>query len=151
MTGEHPLLARTGAEAVSPPWRTPFKKLITFLLNHQFVTDGECVRKVIAGSGMGLEMSGDMCDYIFYFLCEQHIFKAEPWNHHRIKCWLRFRDNIFIVTRGLVDNQHRVQLANLMKSFSTPFVLTFDKLSNSRVTMLDLSIFKGSKFARSGI
>ena len=65
MSGEHPFLAATGAQALSPPWRSPFQKLVGFLLQHQYVSDDHNVKRVIAGSGMGLEMSGDMCDYVF--------------------------------------------------------------------------------------
>lgn len=97
MTGEHPFIATTGSYVVSPPWQFHFRRLLAFLLKNQFVTDGVSTARVVTGSGMGLEMSGDLCDFIFWYLCERHVLTHEFKASYGIKCWYRFRDNFSLL------------------------------------------------------
>ena len=76
MTGDHSHIASIGSNVLEPPWQSPFRALLLFLLKNQFVTDGFSHARVITGSGMGLEMSGDLCDFFLLVLVRASCVRA---------------------------------------------------------------------------
>ena len=71
--------------------------LLVFILQSQFVQSAnpDGLYKVIKGSGMGTEISGDLCDLVFVNLVEHDLLKPDSLNYYCISTWLRYRDDIF--------------------------------------------------------
>jgi hypothetical protein len=86
-------------QACSHPGASHLRNAIQFLLSEQYVHVGMTNRlyKVIKGSGMGTQISSDLCDLAFFQLVESETCSKENLRKYGIKTWLRYRDDVFLV------------------------------------------------------
>lgn len=119
-----------------------YKDALRFILSSQFVksSDPDGLFQVVKGSGMGTEISGDLCDLVLFNLAEAELLKPESLNHFHITTWLRYRDDIFFIARD------RPLMHAFVQKFRTLLrgVWRFkcEDVSTSAVNMLDLTVFK---------
>ena len=99
---------------------------------------------------MGLECSGDVSDVTFYELAEKGFVLCEEFILlYNIEFYFRFRDDILVILGGDMDS--RRGLFDEFKRRSKCFKLKVESISPSAAVMLDLNLFKGPRFAKSGI
>ena len=95
---------------------------------------------------MGLNMSGDTADTAFYDSAEKPFIFSVP--DPRIKYYGRFEDDIFIVFRGSHSDVHT--WFDSFRAASSIFKLKLEEVGSSKVSFLDLSISKSSRWHRTG-
>ncbi len=154
MSGEHPILAEEAVSMIKKETcNVKLSKLVDravlFLLDNQFVHSDLLpgrLFKVRYGSGMGTVFSGDLSDVCFLSLCE--IWALRNLQRFGIKSYSRFKDDIFVIASGF--ESFRDFLTELRKR-AGPFRLTVEEYSYDWACMLDLRIFKGNRWRRSGL
>ena len=152
MSGEHPVLPGKTSPHVLPHRRVAFEKALKFVVENQFV-ESEAnaleIYKVLVGAGMGLEMSGDVCDVAFYDMVERGFVDSSEFRSvYRVLFYVRFRDDILVILGGTPDT--RKAFSDEMKTRSSFFKLKIESISPSSAVMLDLHISKGSQYERTG-
>ena len=117
-----------------------FKEALEFLLFEQYVRDGTtgALYQVTKGSGMGTSFSSDLCDLALYQLAEQYIVNADTFASLKIKMWLRYRDDIFVVGNrdGCIElfNRFRNRIKDVWK-------VKVEVVTQTSLDFLDLQIF----------
>ena len=119
------------------------RDVIQFHLCHQYVGSSQLpgkVWRVLVGTGMGLNFSGDLSDAAFFSMSKDGFI-----NNPRIReqtgilMYARYRDDVFIV---LKDGWHRA-FCDLMEKWRVRaggFKLTVEAISKSGLTVLDLDL-----------
>ncbi len=121
--------------------------LLLIVLGHQFVSRGDALYRVEVGTGMGQIHSGIVSDLAFWQLVERHL----PLNNFEsgVLCFLRFRDDVFVVTRG---RQEADEFFNLFKAkASVSWIVERESVRSFGTPMLDAKIYKGPGFSKNGI
>ena len=133
--------------------REAFREALRFVLENQFVQISEEDLEafmVVIGSGMGVECSGDTSDISFYELAEKtFVLQPEFQRKYHVEFYARFRDDIIVVLGG--DSQNRVEFAQVFKTYSKYFKLKIESISMTSAVMLDLTLYKGKRFAASQV
>ena len=80
MSGTHNALTDKCKPAFPPRTSDALSSLHHFILDNQFIVEGSELWKVLSGGGMGLTISGDTADMVFYTSVEKAfiIEKADP-------------------------------------------------------------------------
>lgn len=132
--------------------RKAFTNAVEFVLENQFVeldSDDRYIFRAIAGSGMGLECSGDISDMCFHHMVEKPFCCDSTFRrHYHVEFYGRFRDDILLVLGGTPDS--RREFIHAMKIRSRFFKLKVESVHASPAVMLDLVVSKGIRYERSG-
>ena len=154
MTGDHELLAeKATAPLPRNVFESRFKDFLHFLLTSQYVRLShdpvDTCFGVTKGRGMGLIMSGDVSDLAFYELAE-HDFATVPdtVSNLVVVAYFRYKDDVLIILRG--EQSERRSFIHKWIDRALPFVLQIESTSTKEVVMLDVRIFKGPIWSRSG-
>ena len=132
--------------------RISFKKALEFVLDHQFVqlsADDLYIFKVLVGSGMGLEMSGDVSDIAFHEMVEaEFVLNESVREKYHVEFYGRFRDDILLIIAGTPES--RREFIDCLKVRSKFFKLKVESISRNSAVMLDLVVSKGFRFENIG-
>ena len=128
--------------ACSHPDARHLRDSIEFLLQEQYihVATSNTLYRVIKGSGMGTQISSDLCDLAFFQLVESHTCTIDNLRQFGIKTWLRYRDDIFLVA----SDMHLLQqfFCMLRAALSGIWCIEAELVSKHSVPFLDIEIFK---------
>ena len=117
MSGQHSEMPSMCEEHVADNRRETFREALEFVLDNQYVefSNGALeVFKVLIGSGMGLECSGDVSDICFHEMVEVgFVLDEEIRKKFFVEFYGRFRDDILVVLGG--DSDTRLAVAREMK------------------------------------
>ena len=92
---------------------------------------------VCVGSGMGTQMSAELCDYAYYLLVERHF--VDSLDALGIMCYLRYRADIFILAKSY---EHLKRFCAIVRGNAKYFrKFTIESVSRVEVPFLDLTIF----------
>ena len=81
--------------------RDSLTKLAKHILSNQFVAAGGILYKVIRGTGMGMISSGDIADWLLFWLLEKHfLLLARVRERFSTQAYFKFKDDLFLVTSG---------------------------------------------------
>ena len=153
MSGEHDNLISNSSELIDPERRSCFKDLLRPILAHQYVRldgDTDCAYRVVTGSGMGMLCSGEVSDAAFYSMAERRTVLLPHFRRRfQISFYGRFKDDII-----LVCGARKEELRNLleeMRASAGEFRLQVESVSAHSAVMLDIELFKGPPFERTGV
>ena len=151
MSGKHQQLADLASSCFPPDVQFEARCLIDCILGNQIVhvPGDERYWAVKVGTGMGLRCSGELSDTCFFKLCEEK-FAADKavQQQYGVLFYCRFKDDGFFIIDGPQDA--RIAICQELKRRSGCFQVVFDSVSSHDAIMLDLRLFKGSGWARSG-
>ena len=112
------------------------------MLENQYVVtvvDGYgCYSKGIRGSGMGSELSSDLIDWALYKLMEERHASPANLRANGIKCWVRFRDDVFTVYSN--PNLFQRWFQQCKRICGGVWNLSVETVSKESVDFLDLTI-----------
>ena len=120
-----------------------YVQALNFVLENQFVSvvvDGfKHHFQLLKGSGMGTEISGDLCDSVLFWLSECKLLTPDSLSMYSIRSFLRFRDDVFIVAgdRSLFRDFFRA----FRSSIDGVWKCKLEELSRKSVTMLDVTVY----------
>ena len=117
------------------------KNSVEFLLGHQFAFDplSKALYQVIKGSGMGSQLSSDLCDFTFWEVLESRIINPDFLKRFGIKEWLRYRDDVLCVATSAALLKEF--LSEIRRRVSGIWKIEVEQLSRTSVSFLDLEIF----------
>jgi len=121
---------------------------VKFLLEEQFVCLFNKIYRVKVGSGMGSQISSDLCDISFYWLAESHFICDSALQRHGVKVWLRYRDDIFSIIDSAVNAQ--AFFCKVRSCAGPAWKICVEAVSKVSVSFLDVEVFKQS-FHDSGL
>ena len=152
MSGVHGDLKNLCMQAVDEDHRTDFEELVEVILSTQFIAlnaSPSRVWKTITGTGMGLLCSGEMSDTALCKLCEEGFISApRTAQEFGLEMYYRYRDDILV---GLAsDSDTRVSFWHELKKRAAFFRIKLDGMSDSEITMLDITFWKDEAFATTG-
>ena len=117
-----------------------------FVIGNQFVEldkNALEVYKVLTGAGMGLEMSGDVCDIAFHDMVEKDfVGTVEFKDRSHVEFYVRFRDDILVCLAGTPES--RRAFCSELKRRSSFSKLKIESIHKSEAIMLDLKDFQRS-------
>ena len=152
MSGAHSELPNLSDMYVTEDRRVAFKKAVDFILSNQFVeldVSDLFLYKVVAGSGMGLECSGDSSDVCFDRMVEKaYCNNKTVRERYHVEFYGRFTDDMLVVLGGSKDS--RREFIDGMKKRSRFFKLKVESVNAASAIMLDLVVQKGARFKASG-
>lgn len=96
MSGEHHDLIASISHLFDPDIRAAAVEMLWLVLSCQFVRRGNDIYRVQVGTGMGQIHSGNLADVAFWQIVEKHIV----WSDFNVLCYLRFRDDVLVVTEA---------------------------------------------------
>ena len=148
LSGNHSLLVSLCAEVVEEEYKDAFIKICSFVLRSQYVThpfEKTMVWKVKSGSGMGLSCSPDIANTAFDRLTESKLLRE---NHAAYEGYRRYMDDGLI----LCSSVRTIRMAFLEKfrEMGDCFRVKIESMSEYYCEFLDLTIWKGPQFRRSG-
>ena len=152
MSGAHSELPKLSDMYVTEERRDAFRTAVDFVLSNQFV-ELDCldlfVYKVVAGSGMGLECSGDISDVCFDRMVEKaYCNNKTVRERYHVEFYGRFKDDILVVLGG--SKESRREFLEGMKKRSRFFKLKVESVNVDSAVMLDLTVSKGTRYKVSG-
>ena len=106
------------------------ERVVEFLLFNQLVRFDRKVYRVKVGSGMGSQLSSDLCDLCFYLLVEQSLLRPCILHAYGISAWIRYRDDILFV----VNCQQMLADFSKNMSFLLSFLSTFVRVCEVSIT-----------------
>jgi hypothetical protein len=80
---------------------TLIRDVIEFLLDSQYIADPmlqDRLFKAVIGTGIGLNHSGELSDWILFAIAEKHLLTTMMMQRHHIRKWWRFKDDILILS-----------------------------------------------------
>ena len=108
---------------VLPRRKEAFEKALKFVSENQSVEiEAEALEVYLVqiGAGMGLEMSGDVCDVAFYEMVERNFVDTPAFKDvYHVEFYARFRDDILVILAG--DSDSRRAFSDEMKRRSSFF------------------------------
>ena len=105
---------------------------------------------VEVGSGMGMMLSGDISDAALYWMAEKSFaLDVQVQEKYSIYKYLRYKVDILLIIGG--SSQSRREFFEEFKIRSNSFKIKIDEISSTSVEMLDITLFKGPRFASTGI
>ena len=148
MSGRHPELVDAGIDSLPRgPRRDCLRRVLEFLLDNQYVKSRswpDRLWKVEEGSGMGLAHSGDRCDAALDSLAES--WSTDPFvlREHRVRLYVRFRDDIFFIGSDRRLSASYVQELTRRAKF---FRILAESPSTEEVQFLEVKVWKsGSRY-----
>lgn len=117
------------------------ENLLWLTLGNQLVIRGDAMYRVEVGSGMGQIQSGSLADLAFYQLVERHL------PIHEVALFAGFRV-LLVVTSGVEEAKTFFSRAQSLAAGC--WTLELERISKYGTPMLDLFIFKGSRFISGG-
>ena len=102
MTGSHDDLAMHAASFISDGLLRPkIRDALNYILKNQYVdSDGQDCKRVMSGSGMGMNISSEIADAALFRSCEENfLWKARTVRWLGLKLYVSYKDDIFGVLR----------------------------------------------------
>eukprot|EP00973_Karenia_brevis_P075548 10495166-Karenia_brevis.AAC.1 len=118
-----------------------FQEILHTILANQFVQpkNSDRVWRVVLGSGMGVQCSGEIADCCLHQA--ELMFFEKLGHHHDLRSYLRYKDDILIIIGG--DVITRKSFCDKSKAAAAPvFVLEVESVSSKCINFLDISISK---------
>ena len=147
MSGKPEHLAKYSSVIVPKRFRTLYVRVVTFLLNAQFIRSrlySNQVWKVQSGSGMGLLMSTALSNAAFFGFAEVggklSLLDTDSRRAFAIKQYVRYVDNLLFVCNS--DFVRIRRLIHTVSSLNLPYRAQVEECSSVGITFLDVDIVK---------
>ena len=154
MSGEHAALEELSSTCVSAHIRRQYKRLVRFVLESQYVIlDGRAVDDIIyqvtCGTGMGIGCSGDISNAAFFAMAERS-WAVDPriQASHGVCGYFRYMDDLLIVVNG--TSLQRQKFLRGLRERARFFRIQVESITSESVDYLDLRIYKGTRFHKTG-
>ena len=95
---------------------------------------------------MGLCFSGEIADLVLFRLSETRFLENSK---HVLRSYSRFKDDVFVIFKGNSLACHR-WFQDFEKTCSNVFRLKLEQISETSVDVLDLTVFKGARWVKTG-
>ena len=151
MGGDIPELAHLIQFAFNERDRVALTKLAAHILRNQFIRSGRSkkLHRVVKGTGMGLIFSGEVADFIMYYLLEMSFLLLPAVQaKFSIKVFFWFKDDLLLFVDG--PRWSLDALLRVMQVKSSFFRLSLDSCSQDSARFLDLEISKGCTWRTTG-
>ena len=152
MSGEISDLISTCTKYFSSDMAPAGRQMLKAILHNQYigVAGDKSTWRTVCGSGMGLICSGDISDLCFYDMCEKDFALTESvQSQYDISMYCRYKDDGFIGIGG--TRQSRLQFLSELRRRSRFFKIVVDSIHFNEAKMLDLVVFKGSRWQITGL
>ena len=150
MSGTHSEFIRASVSLVEVRWQSLYTALVKFLLQSQYVENDSAYYRVLCGAGMGQSYSGELCDATLFCLAERGFTDNErAMQKLRVEAYWRFKDDILVISSGTPLQRNR--FLEVFRIKCSIWKLSLDCVSAFSVPYLDLRIFKGARFAATGL
>ena len=156
MSGSHSQIITCCTSEFNAPesnFKSLFARGLRIILENQFVRVKaaklfpQLIYRVREGTGMGSLLSGDASDLTFYSLCERpYALSPAARRSFGVCSYGRFKDDGLVVFNHC-DQIRQDAFFREFRSRALPYVLTVDDMEPSRVSMLDVTFFKGQDFS----
>ena len=116
------------------------------VLSNQFVflQETNTLYKVLKGSGMGGQVSSDLCDFAFHRHVESTHLSEASMQEHKIKIWLRYRDDIFLI--GSFPRLAQKLISEIRLASNNVWSIVVEQFSRGALPFLDVEcFFSGSR------
>ena len=146
MTGDEAFLTQEASLMAPRELRPLFRRVLSFLLSHQFVYGSELdgVYKVAQGSGMGLKHSASVASAAFLHKVElvKGLARAAVQRKLGIKLYVRYVDNLIFLGKNCDFGRHVVNLLH----DCAPYAGKVEEASLAGITCLDVFLWKGPQW-----